>query len=93
VQGNYIVILGRDWIHANYCIPSTLHQFLIQWIDDEIEVVHVDASAYITLANAMADWQHGGAQCLSRRDLIGYDFLSISKEGFVPVSVKPASEA
>jgi hypothetical protein len=29
VQGNYSVILGRDWIHANHCIPSTLHQFLI----------------------------------------------------------------
>jgi hypothetical protein len=29
VQGNYSVILGRDWIHANRCIPSTLHQFLI----------------------------------------------------------------
>jgi hypothetical protein len=30
VQGNYSVILDRDWIHANHCIPSTLHQFLIQ---------------------------------------------------------------
>jgi hypothetical protein len=30
VQGNYSVILGRDWIHANRCVPSTLHQFLIQ---------------------------------------------------------------
>jgi hypothetical protein len=29
MQGNYSVILGRDWIHANCCIPSTLHQFLI----------------------------------------------------------------
>jgi hypothetical protein len=29
VQGNYSVILGHDWIHANHCIPSTLHQFLI----------------------------------------------------------------
>jgi hypothetical protein len=55
VQGNYSVILGRDWIHANRCVPSTLHQFLIQWIDDEIEVVHADASAYIALANAMTD--------------------------------------
>jgi hypothetical protein len=45
VQCNYSVILGRDWIHANHCIPSTLHQFLIQWIDDEIELVHVQASA------------------------------------------------
>jgi hypothetical protein len=52
VQGNYSVILGHDWIHANCCVPSTLHQFLIQWIDDEIKVVHADASAYIALADA-----------------------------------------
>jgi hypothetical protein len=55
VQGNYSVILSRDWIHANRSVPSTLHQFLIQWIDDEIEVVHTDASAYIALADATAD--------------------------------------
>jgi hypothetical protein len=55
VQGNYSVIMGRDWIHANHCVPLTLHQFLIQWIDDEIEVVHTDASAYIALADATAD--------------------------------------
>jgi hypothetical protein len=30
VQGNYSVILGHDWIHANHCVPSTLHQFLIR---------------------------------------------------------------
>jgi hypothetical protein len=30
VQGNYNVILGRDWLHANQCMPSMLHQFLIQ---------------------------------------------------------------
>jgi hypothetical protein len=93
VQGDYSVILGRDWIHANLCVSSTLHQFLIQWINDKIEVVHADASTYIALADAMADWQHGGAQCLSGMDLTGYDFLSISKEGFVPVSIKPAFEA
>jgi hypothetical protein len=61
VQGNYNVILGHIWIHANHCVPSTLHQFLIQWIDDEIKVVHADASAYIALADDMANWQHGGA--------------------------------
>jgi hypothetical protein len=55
VQGNYSVILGRDWIHTNRCIPSTLHQFIIKWIDDEIEVVHVDALAYIALANTTVD--------------------------------------
>jgi hypothetical protein len=25
VQINYSIILGRDWIHANRCVPSTLH--------------------------------------------------------------------
>jgi hypothetical protein len=29
VKGNYSVILGRDWVHANHCVSSTLHQFLI----------------------------------------------------------------
>ena len=26
---NFGLILVRDWIHANQCVPSTLHQFLI----------------------------------------------------------------
>jgi hypothetical protein len=84
VQGNYNVILGHDWIHVNRCISSILHQFLIQWIDDEVEVFHKDVSAYITLADAMVDWQHRSTQCLLGKDLVGYDFLSISKDGFVP---------
>jgi hypothetical protein len=33
-QGNFSLILGRDWIHGNKCAPSTLHQMLIQWVDD-----------------------------------------------------------
>jgi hypothetical protein len=65
----------------------------MQWIDDKIKVVHVDASDYIALAGVMADWQHGSAKCLSEKDLIGYDFLRVTKEGFVPMSVQPASEA
>jgi hypothetical protein len=93
VQGNYSFILGHDWIHVNHCFPSTFHQFLIQWINDEIEVVHANASAYIALADARADWQHENPHWLSGRDLTGYDFLSVSKEGFVLVSVKPASKA
>jgi hypothetical protein len=56
-------------------------------------VVHVDTAAQIALADATTDWQHGSVHCLSRKDLIGYDFLSISKEGFVPMSVKLAFEA
>ena len=40
VDGNYSIILGRDWIHANQCVPSTLHQMLLQWVDVEVETVH-----------------------------------------------------
>jgi hypothetical protein len=25
VKGRYNVLLGRDWIHMNDCVPSTLH--------------------------------------------------------------------
>ena len=28
VQGNYNVPLRRDWLHANMCVPSTIHQDL-----------------------------------------------------------------
>jgi len=28
-KGTYSLLLGRDWIHANCCIPSTMHQCLI----------------------------------------------------------------
>jgi hypothetical protein len=93
VQGNYSIILGCEWIHANRYIYSTLHQFIIQWIDDENEVVHVNASAYIALVDTTTDWLQGSTQCQSGKNLTGCDFLSISNEGFVPVSIKPASEA
>jgi hypothetical protein len=28
VDVNYSIILGREWIHANQCVSSTLHQML-----------------------------------------------------------------
>jgi hypothetical protein len=56
-------------------------------------VVQADASAYIALADATTNWHHGDPQCLSGRDLTCYNFLSVSKEDVVPVSIKPASEA
>jgi hypothetical protein len=42
--------------------------------------VHANTSAYIALADAMADWQHGSARFLSGRDLTGYDFLASPKK-------------
>ena len=70
-----------------------MHQFLIQWVDDEIEVVHADTSAFVALADASVDWQHGNVQCLFVQDLPEYDFLSVTRDGFVPVSVQPISSS
>ena len=32
-KGSYSLLLGRDWIHANCFIPSTMHQCLIQCME------------------------------------------------------------
>jgi hypothetical protein len=51
-KGSYSLLLGWDWIHANCCIPSTMHQCLIQWIGDIVEVVSADSLFNIALAEA-----------------------------------------
>ena len=65
VQGNFSLILGRDWIHANHCVPFSLHQFLIQWISDEIKVVHGDASSFVATADSEFVGAHDNIKCLS----------------------------
>jgi hypothetical protein len=54
-KSTYTVLLGRDWFLANCCIPSMMHQCLIQWDGDEVEVVYADDSIEISLA-AMSVW-------------------------------------
>jgi len=51
-KGSYSLLLGRDWIHANCFIPSTMHQCLIQWIDDSVEIVSADSSFSVGSAEA-----------------------------------------
>lgn len=36
-------------------MPSTMHQFLIQWVDDEVEFIHADNLACVALADASVD--------------------------------------
>ena len=44
---NYNALLGRDWIHANWCVSSSFHQFLLFLKRDEVEVVWVDKQPFI----------------------------------------------
>jgi hypothetical protein len=46
-KGAYNLLLGRDWIRANCCVPSRMHQCLVQWVGDKIEVVPGDSSYII----------------------------------------------
>ena len=89
VQGSYNLILGRDWIHANRCVSSSLHQFLIQCVGDAVEVVHSDSSADVATADAPTLRGHDAIACLSGRDLSSFEFVSVTRQGFVPVSLKP----
>ncbi len=48
----YNTLLGRDWIHSNQVVPSSLHQLLIFWKDDNnIEVVKADERPFVTYNN------------------------------------------
>jgi hypothetical protein len=80
---------GRDWIHANQCIPSTLHQMLIQCVGDDVEQVHADASACIAVADAPVLWTYETAKCLIGVDFSDYQFISIDKKGFIPIMLEP----
>jgi hypothetical protein len=50
VKGKYKVLLGRDWIHVNGCVPSTLHQCVMQWVDDNVEVNEADDLVCVDMA-------------------------------------------
>jgi hypothetical protein len=89
VEGNYSLIMDRDWIHANQFVPSTLHQMLLQWVGDDIEQVHADASACITMADAPVLWTYETTTCLIVVDFSDYQFISIDKKSFIPVMLEP----
>jgi hypothetical protein len=77
-KSTYYVLLGRDWIHANCCIPSTMHQYLIQWDGDEVEVVHADDSIEISHA-AMSIWDAEDQEPISGISLEDYDCIEATK--------------
>jgi hypothetical protein len=73
-KSTYSVLLGREWIHANCCIPSTTHQCLIQWDGYKVEVVHADDSFEISLA-AMSVWDAEDQEPVSGISLEGCDHV------------------
>jgi hypothetical protein len=76
----YTVLLRRDCIHDNCCIPSMKHQCLIQWDGDEVKVVHADDSIEISLA-AMSVWDAEDQDLISGISLEGCDHVEATKNG------------
>jgi hypothetical protein len=77
-KSTYTVLLGREWIHANCSIPSMMHQCLIQWDGNEVEVVHADDSIEISLA-AMSVWDAEDQEPISGISLEGCDRVEATK--------------
>jgi hypothetical protein len=51
----YNLLLGWYQIHSNECVPSTLHQCVIQWIGDEVEVVQADKEVCVAVTESLVD--------------------------------------
>jgi hypothetical protein len=52
-------------------------------------VVQANEAVCVAVAESHVDILGGKMECLSGKDLMGYDYISVSKDGFVPISVKP----
>jgi hypothetical protein len=55
-----------------------------------VEVVQADEEVCFAMAESQVDILGGKMECLFGKDLSGYDYISVDKDGFVPKSVKPA---
>jgi predicted DNA-binding transcriptional regulator len=56
-----------------------------------VEVIRADDTICVIVAELQVDVQGGLMQCLMRRDLMEYDYVSVGWDGFVPISVKPVT--
>jgi hypothetical protein len=70
-------------------VPSTLHQFLMQWVGDGVEVVHGDVSACVAVADSPAMDSHENFKCLTSLDLSNLKLIDSTKDGFATVVMKP----
>ena len=77
-KGSYSLLLSRDWIHVNCCRPSTMHQCLIQWHGDDVELVCANESVSIAIADPVF-WELGDFKCFSSKSWEG-GFIKISNE-------------
>jgi hypothetical protein len=54
-----------------------------------VEVAQADKEVCIAVAESQVDILGGNMECLSGKDLMGYNYICVGKDGFVSISVKP----
>jgi hypothetical protein len=57
-------------------------------VGDAVEIVHSDSSADVATTDAPVLGGHDAFGYLSGEDLFGYEFISATRQEFVPVSLK-----
>jgi hypothetical protein len=78
-KGPYNLLLQRDWIHANCCIPSMMHQILIHWKGDQVMIVQADTTINVATTN-LDIWQLDTMNCLSGQGWSGQN-LNVTNQG------------
>jgi len=87
-KGAYNLLLGRYLIHANCCIPSTLHQCLVQWVGDKIEIVPRDSS-YVIASTESDTYER--TRCISG-EIWEKDFLKVADYEIPPIQAVGSDE-
>jgi hypothetical protein len=52
---------------------------LIQWVVDDVEIVHVDSSACMAMPDAPMLWTYDSAKCSIGVNFHDYQFISVCK--------------
>ncbi|CAN1244008.1 hypothetical protein LINPERPRIM_LOCUS5901 [Linum perenne] len=70
---SYNALLGRDWIHASKCVPSSLHQCMMLWNKEGmVEVIQANTKPFAVGANCTeAPLYHGDFVPLEVRGMDG----------------------
>ena len=60
-----------------------MHQSLIQWDGDQIEIVQADKSVNVAIAD-LSIWELKGIECISGK--AWEDFLDVTSDGIQPIA-------
>jgi hypothetical protein len=61
---------------------------LLQWVRDDVEKVHANASTCIATTDAHILWTYDTVACLIGVNFYDYQFISINRRGIIPIKLE-----